>query len=287
MDGFLIIDKPKGMTSLSVCNRIKYNLGLNKAGHSGTLDPDATGVLVVACNRATKLIKLINEHDKEYIATIVFGLNSDTLDMDGNITDDIKMDVDLASIKEKMAILKEMKEQIPPMTSAIKVNGRKLYEYQRKGIEIKREPRPINIYESEIVSDLRYIDSHYEIDIRLKVSKGFYVRSYAHDLGEALGGFAILKGLRRTMAGSFNISMAKPLEGLIPDDIIPIDMFFRFPRVEVNDYIAGLVMNGVTLDKRQTNLKEPFYVCNNDRIIAIYEYIEDNKYKPILIFKEQ
>ena len=285
MNGFLIVDKPKGMTSLSVCNKIKYSLGLKRAGHSGTLDPNATGVLVVACDSATKLIRLINEHDKEYIATIVFGLDSDTWDMDGNITSDIKMDVTLAAIKEKMAILKDMKEQIPPMTSAIKVNGRKLYEYQRKGIEIERKPRPINIYESELVSDLRFVDGHYEIDIRLFVSKGFYVRSYAHDLGEMLGGSGIIKELRRTRAGEHSIEMATELSSITRDNIIPIEKFFSFKSIEVNDYIAGLVKNGVTLDNRQTDLKEVFYVRNNGKIIAIYEYIMDNKYKPIIIFK--
>ena len=286
MNGFLIVDKPKGLTSLSVCNRLKHRLGLKKAGHSGTLDPAATGVLVVGCDQATKLIRLINEHDKEYIATIIFGYNSDTLDMDGNITMDFPMDVDIASIREKMAILKESKTQIPPMTSAIKVNGKKLYEYQRKGIEIERKERSITIYESEIVSDLRFNEGHYEIDIRLFVSKGFYVRSYAHDLGELLGGKAILKNLRRTKAGSECISMAKPMDDIKETDIIPIHEFFKLPRVDVNDYIAGLVKNGVALDNRQTDLKGVFYVCNRNEIIAIYEYIEDNKYKPILIFKE-
>ena len=286
MNGFLIIDKPKGLTSLSVCNKIKYKLGLKKAGHSGTLDPNATGVLVVACNSATKLIKLINEHDKEYIATIVFGYDSNTLDMDGEITKDYKMDINIDELKVAVDSLSKITEQIPPMTSAIKVNGKKLYEYQRRDIEVELKPRPVKIHESEIVSDLRYVDGHYEIDIRLNVSKGFYVRSYAHDLGRLLGGDAIIKELRRTKAGCFNINMAKPLDDIILDDIIPIDIFFDFPRVEVNDYISGLVKNGVTLDNRQTDLKEPFYVCNNGKIIAIYEYIMENKYKPILIFKE-
>ncbi len=285
MNGFLIVDKPKGITSLSVCNRLKHRLGLNKAGHNGTLDPDATGVLVVACDKATKLVRLINEHDKEYIATIVFGYDSDTWDMDGNITRDIKMDVNIEAIKEKMAILKERSTQIPPMTSAIKVDGKKLYEYQRKGIEIERKPRPIKIYESEIASKLRYNNGHYEIDIRLFVSKGFYVRSYAHDLGELLGGVAILSALRRTRAGEYKVAMAKPMDDIVESDIIPIEKFFDLPRVEINDYISGLVMNGITLDNRQTNIKGVFYVCNNSKIIAIYEYIEDNKYKPILIFK--
>lgn len=284
MNGIIVVDKPKGLTSLTVCNKIKNKLKLDKCGHSGTLDPNATGVLVVATNKATKLLKLINEHDKEYIATIIFGYDSDTLDLDGNITNEIEMKPTIDTIKACMNTLKEQKFQIPPMTSAIKVNGKKLYEYQRKGIEIKREKRPIEIYESEIVSELRYIENHYEIDIRLFVSKGFYVRSYAHDLGVLLNGCAILKDLRRTKAGSFTINEAKSLDELEANDIKSIFDVFNLPKVEVNDYIKGLVKNGVTLDERQTNIKGVFYVTNKCDIIAIYEEVSPHKYKPILIF---
>lgn len=285
MNGFIIVDKPKGMTSLSVCNKIKYKLGLSKCGHSGTLDPNATGVLVVAVNQATKLLKLINEHDKEYIATIVFGYDSDTLDLDGKITNDINMSFSLDELKEKIEILKERKEQIPPMTSAIKVDGKKLYEYQRKGIEIERKPRKIEIYESEIVSDLRSINGHLEIDIRLNVSKGFYVRSYAHDLGVLLGGCAVLKDLRRTIAGDFKINDAIRLDDITSSNIKSINEVFNLPKVEVNDYIASLVKNGVTLDERQSKINGVFYVTNKCDIIAIYEEVDKHKYKPILIFK--
>ena len=284
MNGIVLVDKPKGMTSLSVCNKIKNTLKLDKCGHSGTLDPNATGVLVVATNKATKLLKLINEHDKEYIATISFGYDSDTLDFDGNITNEIDMKLTLEDIINAVNKLKEEKWQIPPMTSAIKINGKKLYEYQRKGIEIEREKRPIEIYESEIVSELRFIDNHYEIDISLYVSKGFYVRSYAHDLGILLGGCAILKELRRTKAGSFMLKDAVLLDDLKLTDIKSIFDVFNLPKVEVNDYIAGLVKNGVTLDERQTKINGVFYVTNKCDIIAIYESVDTYKYKPILIF---
>lgn len=284
MDGFILVDKPKGMTSLDVCMKLKRSLKLNKCGHSGTLDPNTTGILVVAVNRATKLLKLINEHDKEYIATIVFGLDSDTLDIDGNITNNIDMDFTFEELKEKVAQLSKEKTQIPPMTSAIKVNGKKLYEYQRKGIEVEVQPRSINIYDYEILSDLRRVDNHLEIDIRLNVAKGFYVRSFARDLGKALGGVAILKELRRTFAGEFNVKNSKTLDLITSDDIKSIEDIFDLPRVEVNDYIARLVKNGVVLDERQTSINQNFYVVNNCDIIAIYEVVEPFKYKPILIF---
>lgn len=284
MDGFILVDKPKGMTSLDVCMKLKRNLKLNKCGHSGTLDPNTTGILVVAVNRATKLLKLINEHDKEYIATIVFGLDSDTLDVDGNITNNIDMEFTFEELKEKVAQLSKEKTQIPPMTSAIKINGKKLYEYQRKGIEIEVQPRGINIYDYEILSDLRRVDNHLEIDIRLNVAKGFYVRSFARDLGKALGGVAILKELRRTFAGEFKVVDSKPLDLITIDDIKSIEEIFDLPKVEVNDYIARLVKNGIVLDERQTSINQNFYVVNNCDIIAIYEVVEPLKYKPILIF---
>ena len=285
MDGFILVDKPKGMTSLSVCNKIKYMLNLNKCGHSGTLDPNTTGILVVACNRATKLLKLINEHDKEYIATISFGYDSDTLDIDGNITADILMNFTMDDLKQKVEEISKSCEQIPPMTSAIKINGKKLYEYQRKGIEIELKPRKTKIYNYEILSELRNVNGHLEFDILLNVAKGFYVRSFARDLGKLLGGCAILKELRRTKAGNFNVSDSKLLNEITSSDIKKITEIFKMPSLEVNDYIKGLVLNGVVLDERQIDIDVPFYVTNNCDIIAIYEVVEPKKYKPIIIFK--
>ena len=285
MDGFFIVDKPKGMTSQTVCNKIKYKFNLNKVGHSGTLDPNTTGVLVVAVNKATKLLKLINEHDKEYIATIIFGYETDTLDMDGKIIKEIDMKVNLDDIKKCVNELSKKTKQIPPLTSAIKVNGKKLYEYQRKGIDIEVKERNIKIYSSEILSDLRYIDNHYEIDIKLNVSKGFYVRSYARDLGIMLNGNAVLKELRRTKAGEFCVENSVSLDELREEDCISIFKQFDFPKVEVNDYLKNLVLNGVTLDERQTTINQVFYVTNKCDIIAIYEPVDDKKYKPVLIFK--
>ena len=285
MDGFFIVDKPKGMTSQTVCNKIKYKFNLNKVGHSGTLDPNTTGVLVVAVNKATKLLKLINEHDKEYIATIIFGYETDTLDMDGKIIKEIDMKVNLDDIKKCVNELSKKTKQIPPLTSAIKVNGKKLYEYQRKGIDIEVKERNIKIYSSEILSDLRYIDNHYEIDIKLNVSKGFYVRSYARDLGIMLNGNAVLKELRRTKAGEFCVENSIFLDELREEDCISIFKQFDFPKVEVNDYLKNLVLNGVTLDERQTTINQVFYVTNKCDIIAIYEPVDEKKYKPVLIFK--
>ena len=280
-DGFIFVDKEKEITSFQVCNKIKWKLKLDKTGHNGTLDPNATGMMIVATNKATKLMKYINEHNKEYVATIAFGKISDTLDFDSNVLDGKLNKFNIEELKSAIASLKEERYQIPPMTSAIKINGKKLYEYQRDGIEIELEKREIKINDIELIE---FNDDLYECIIRLNVSKGFYVRSFARDLGKLLNSDAIIKELRRTKIEEYDVSNAKKLEDITLDDIIKIEDFFNFPKVEVNDYIAKLVKNGVTLDNRQTSINGIFFVVNNCDIIAIYEEIEKNIYKPVLIF---
>ena len=280
-DGFIFVDKEKEITSFQVCNKIKWKLKLDKTGHNGTLDPNATGMMIVATNKATKLMKYINEHNKEYVATIALGKISDTLDFDSNVLDGKLNKFNIEELKSAIASLKEERYQIPPMTSAIKINGKKLYEYQRDGIEIELEKREIKINDIELIE---FNDDLYECIIRLNVSKGFYVRSFARDLGKLLNSDAIIKELRRTKIEEYDVSNAKKLEDITLDDIIKIEDFFNFPKVEVNDYIAKLVKNGVTLDNRQTSINGIFFVVNNCDIIAIYEEIEKNIYKPVLIF---
>lgn len=286
MDGFFNVNKEKGYTSFDVCNYIKHKFKEKKVGHSGTLDPNATGVMQVAVGKATKLLPLLEDHNKTYIATVRFGILTDTLDPEGNVLEtNIPTNLDLSIIKEKVKELSKKTTQIPPIYSAIKVNGKKLYEYQRKGIDIEVKERNIKIYSSEILSDLRYINNHYEIDIKLNVSKGFYVRSYARDLGIMLNGNAVLKELRRTKAGEFCVENSVSLDELREEDCISIFKQFDFPKVEVNDYLKNLVLNGVTLDERQTTINQVFYVTNKCDIIAIYEPVDEKKYKPVLIFK--
>ena len=280
-DGFIFVDKEKEITSFQVCNKIKWKLKLDKTGHNGTLDPNATGMMIVATNKATKLMKYINEHNKEYIATIAFGKRSETLDFDSEVLDGKLNKFNEEELLNAISKLKEEKFQLPPMTSAIKVNGKKLYEYQRQGIEVEVEKREININYIELMS---FDEVHYECEIRLNVSKGFYVRSFARDLGILLNSDAIIKELRRTKIENYDVSNAKKLDDISLDDIIKIEDFFNFPKVEVNEYIAKLVKNGVTLDERQTTIGGIFFVVNNCDIIAIYEEIEKNIYKPVLIF---
>ncbi len=284
MEGFLLVDKEKNITSFGVCNKLKRKFNIDKVGHNGTLDPNTTGLMICALGKATKLLKLINEHDKEYIAKITFGYDSKTLDFESELTE-IKTDISLDKIKEGLEYLKKQEEQIPPMTSSIKINGKKLLDYQRKNIDVDVKPRKVKLYNYEILSDLELVNGHYEIDIKLNVSKGYYVRALARDLGKYLGGSAILHELRRTKMNEYDVKDSKKLDDITDKDIISITDFFDLPEVNVEDYMVNLVKNGIELDERQTNLSGIFYVVNNCDIIAIYEEVSHLKYKPILIFK--
>ncbi|MDE6241439.1 MAG: tRNA pseudouridine(55) synthase TruB [Anaeroplasmataceae bacterium] len=286
MDGFFIIDKPKGITSQGAVLKIKKQFQLKKCGHTGTLDPDATGVLVVACGEATKLIRLLDEKDKEYEATIVFGLDSNTLDWYGTITKEEEMHFTLSELDTALEKLCLQTLQIPPMVSAIKVAGKKLYEYERENKKVALEPRKVQIKRLERLSDLRKVNNHLEVNVRILCSRGFYVRSFARDLGQVLGGCAILKDLRRLKSGRFYIENAIKLEDLKKEHLYSIDKIFNFPQLEVNDFVARLVRNGVMLDERQIKTNEPFYITHNGAIISIYEVVGENQYKPVVIFKE-
>lgn len=287
MNGFFLIDKPEGKTSSNVVINIKKNLKLKKCGHNGTLDPNTTGLMVVGCNEATKLMKFINEHDKAYITTIIFGMDSNTLDIYGNISEDFEMNFSEKDLEQALSKIQLMTKQIPPMVSAIKIDGKKLYELERKKIEVAIEARDIKIDKITKLSNLRKVDGHLEIDLEIQCSKGFYVRSFARDLGALLGGKAIMKKLRRIRSGEFYVDNAISLEDVSFDKMISIEELFpNFDKLVVNDYISKLAYNGVVFDERQIKTDKPFYVYNRNKMIAIYEPVGEYKYKPVIIFKE-
>ncbi|MDE7263156.1 MAG: tRNA pseudouridine(55) synthase TruB [Anaeroplasmataceae bacterium] len=287
MNGFFIIDKPKGITSQGVVAKIKRQFQLKRCGHTGTLDPDATGVLVVACGEATKLIRLLDEQEKEYETTIVFGKDSNTLDCYGTITKEILMDFTLQELELALDKLKKQTYQIPPMVSAIKVAGKKLYQYEREHKSVEVAPRSVQIKRLERISSLEKVDGFLEVDIRILCSKGFYVRSFARDLGQALGGCAIIKELRRLKSGCFSIGTSVLLEEITKEHLYSIEDIFReFEYLEVNEFVARLVKNGVVLDERQIKTTKPFYITYKGVIIAIYEPVAEYQYKPVVIFKE-
>ena len=200
VDGFLVLDKPSGPTSHDLVADVRRATGIKKVGHAGTLDPMATGIVVVAINRCTRLIRFIQDQPKEYLATAVFGVATDSLDADGTETDRIELDVDADELRRVAAELFVGEiMQVPPMVSALKRDGKRLYELAREGVEIEREARPVTIYELEILGVGE--GPHPEVDFRVVCGKGTYVRSLADDLARAFGGFAHLTALRRTTTG--------------------------------------------------------------------------------------
>ncbi|MDE5566744.1 MAG: hypothetical protein K2I77_07140, partial [Anaeroplasmataceae bacterium] len=209
------------------------------------------------------------------------------LDVTGTILEEKEMSFTLNDLKKALDVLRTQNFQTPPLFSAIKISGKKLYEYARNEEAIEVAKRKVTLHQVDILSDLRVIDGHLEVDLRLHCSKGYYVRSFARDLGELLGGIAIMKELRRIRSGSYDIASSTVLSELKASDLIEIPKFFSdFETLNVNDYVAHLALNGVVFDERQIKSEKPFYVVHNHAIIAIYEVVGEYRYKPLIIFKE-
>ena len=250
INGIINIYKEKGYTSHDVVAKMRGILRIKKIGHTGTLDPEAEGVLPVCIGKATKVVDLIVEKDKSYEAILKLGIVTDTQDMTGNILRSRQVDVDLAEIKEAAKGFIGGYNQIPPMYSALKVNGKKLYELARQGIEIERKPRWIDIQDIQI---LEYNPQEAEARILVGCGKGTYIRTLLYDIGEQLGCGGAMKSLLRTRVGGFKIEDAIRLNELedylqqdvINDYIIKVDeMFSSYPKVIVNDRYNKLIYNG-------------------------------------------
>jgi len=216
-EGFLLIDKPEGITSHDVVDRLRRITGVQRIGHAGTLDPFATGLLVVGVGRgATKRLSEVMGQDKVYEATAVLGATSDTQDKTGKITDNRLQTTDAPSVTEvgeAMVKFVGPLKQVPPMYSAKKIRGEKLYELARRGEEVVRQPVDIVIHELVLLSF-----EPPKLTFRVRCSSGTYVRTLAHDLGTALGVGAYLSALRRTAIGGFRVEDAATLESLSPEN---------------------------------------------------------------------
>lgn len=279
MNGFILVHKPAGMTSHDVVYKIKKKLNLSKVGHTGTLDPFATGLMIILTGQATKLAFLFENLDKAYTGQMTFGALYDTDDYTGNIVDQLNVNYTQEELIEALKTFQPGYEQMPPLYSAIKKNGIKAYQAARQGISLALEKRQVKIY------DIKLIDNGVEPIFYAHVSKGTYIRSIARDLGEKLGTYGALKALERVQIGPYHLKDAVHLESVSEDNITPdINLFDGVKQVKLNDYMIKLVLNGVYLDERQTNLQEPFIVINeHGEYIAYYEPFE-NQYKPKYIF---
>jgi tRNA pseudouridine55 synthase len=215
-DGLVVVDKPAAHTSHDVVARMRKLYGQRRVGHAGTLDPDATGVLLVGLGRATRLMRYLQETTKSYRGRVVFGVATDTLDASGAVLARAEMSLERAQVEQATKVFLGDIEQIPPMVSAIKVEGRKLYELARAGETVERAARKVRV-DAFVVED--FVGGAYpEATIRVDCSSGTYVRTLAADLGTALGGCAHLGELRRLRVGSFGLDEARTLE-TIADDI--------------------------------------------------------------------
>lgn len=283
MDGIIVVNKDSGMTSHDVCFKLKKILNEKKIGHTGTLDPMTTGVLVVCVGKATKLIDILVEHKKEYEAEIIFGKEYDTEDIYGNVVNEKEVCVDVNRIDEVLNSFKGRQIQIPPMYSSIKVNGKKLYEYARKNQEVERPKREIIIYEIKRISEYKN-DS---FSFLVTGSKGFYVRTLCVDIAKRLNNIGAMKSLKRLSSGDFNINDAYTLDEIKNGNYKLIsleEILLRFQKLVIKDYLVKMVLNGVTLDERQIKTNEPFTVYDSSgNLLALYKG-ENYKYKPVIIF---
>lgn len=225
MDGVLNINKPAGMTSHDVVNKLRWILKEKKVGHTGTLDPDATGVLLICLGKATRIMEYLQDHEKTYEGTVILGVATDTLDSKGKILSVCESNnFDHGRIRGVFHSFKGEIKQIPPMVSAIKIQGKRLYELAREGKTVNRDPRPVEIYDLEIISIYEgkadRVDPSMlftKIDFQVRCSKGTYVRSLAADIGNALGYGAHLSRLVRTKSGGFDLKDSISLEDIKND----------------------------------------------------------------------
>ena len=293
MDGIININKEKGFTSHDVVAKMRRILHTKKIGHTGTLDPDATGVLPVCVGKATRVCSLLENHDKTYRAVLLLGMETDTQDTSGKVLREREVTATEDEVRAVFEQFKGPQMQIPPMYSALKVNGKKLYEYAREGKVIEREPRPIEIFELEI-EEINLP----EVRFTVSCSKGTYIRTLCNDIGEKLGCLGCMKSLSRIRVGNFLLEDALTLgeleemrdAGVLQSCFLTIeDIFADLPREQVDKQYDLLIHNGnrVRREMFTTNPSDgKIRVYDSDGIfIGIYEYDSKKEdYKPLKMF---
>lgn len=271
-NGILLIDKEKGFTSRDVVNLISKRLGTKKVGHTGTLDPLATGLMIVCVNKATSLVNLITSEDKEYVAKVKLGIKTDTLDITGNIIDEnynyILKKNDLENV---LASFKGNYLQEVPLYSAIKINGKRLYEYARGKIPVELPKRMVSIKE---ISLMELNEDNFTF--KVKVSKGTYIRSLIRDIGDKLNILMTMEELRRTEINHYNVLKAKKVNDITEEDIIPVEDFLNLERIYVDSELEKKIINGVRL-KNIYNSKMIMFFNKKNKLLAIYEKNDNNE----------
>ena len=287
MNGLLLVDKGKGFTSFDVVAITRKLTSQKKIGHTGTLDPNATGVLPLLLGNATKAQDIIPNHDKEYVAGFKLGLTSDTLDIWGEIKSEVKSEVTLSELEKVLKHFRGEIEQIPPMYSAVSVDGKRLYDLARKGIEVERKSRKITVYELEL---LDFDENNQSGILKVFCSKGTYIRTLIDDIGNELGVGAVMTSLDRTKACGFLKEQCLPLEKLkklspaeIEEKLISTEnLFVSFPELMVSEAQAKRFSNGGALDISRTALRSVENIEGN-----IYRIKYDDKFFGLGIVKNE
>ncbi len=294
INGIINVYKEKGFTSFDVVAKMRGIFHQRKIGHTGTLDPDAEGVLPVCLGKATKVCDLLTDKDKEYEAVLLLGIATDTEDITGHVLQTAEVAVAKEQVEEVISSFIGTYEQVPPMYSALKVQGQKLCDLARKGITIERKSRTVTIYDIEI---LEY--NLPEVRMRVHCSKGTYIRTLCKDIGEKLGCFGCMKSLLRTRVSDFSIKSAHKLSELenidVTEILLPVDtVFLQYPKAVVNKEADKLLRNGNRIPEQFIyNMQEDFckeqirIYSENKEFIGLYSYQKDMKdFKPIRIFME-
>ena len=297
--GIVIIHKEKGFTSHDVVAKLRGICGQKKIGHTGTLDPEATGVLPVCLGSGTKLCDMLTDKDKEYVAELLLGVETDTQDMTGTVLFQRPVEAGQEQVREAVLSFQGSYRQVPPMYSALKVNGKKLYELAREGKEVERQAREVQIPEIEILEMRLPV-----VRLRVVCSKGTYIRTLCADIGQKLGCGGAMESLVRTRVGKFSLEKAFTLgqlqelkdQGRLSEAVAPVESLFEnCPVLHVRKDLVKLLDNGNPLTVEQTAEKEQYApghwvrVCWPDnRFAGIYAYDEGRKrYQPVKMFLEQ
>jgi tRNA pseudouridine55 synthase len=285
-EGYLVIDKPAGCTSHDVVARCRRLLSTRRVGHAGTLDPDATGVLVVGVGRATRLLRYASSSKKSYVGEVAFGVSTSTLDAAGEVTGRVEMGgLTLEQVRQAAVGLTGRIEQVPPMVSALKVGGRRLHELAREGLEVDRAPRPVD------VSRLDVFETGEEGIFRIHVecSAGTYVRVLAADLGEHLGGLAHLRSLRRLAVGSFSDKEAVPLEEVSPEVVAPPAGLVRdLQSARLTPELVRAISQGKSLERNPLGLtgEGPWALLDADgALVAVAEGRGRERLQPVVVLQ--
>lgn len=284
MFGFLNVYKPKGKTSHDVVAILRRVTKIKQIGHTGTLDPFAEGVLPICIGKATRLIEYLND-DKAYIGTVQLGKSTTTYDLEGETVEVSDKTPDLEEIENELKNFRGDIEQLPPIYSAIKVNGKKLYEYARKGEEVEIKPRSVNISELKI---LNYDQENRILELYIKCSKGTYIRSIAHDLGKNLRCFGHLIKLVRVKAGDFEVKNSVKLEDLTNIETVQKHLIYPLKKLDYQTYELTpkeleLVSHGMQINTKQDLQPGIVILTHNSQLIAVAEFW-DNKIKCSKVF---